>query len=237
MRGRSWPLALLALFAFGWVPRLFTLALILGAIVLTGYLEWKFSGVPHSIPAIIALGALGVLAYVVTLVGLAFIGQGIRSAMAGPATKNIDARSRLAQLERFTSMYATPRSTTLRQLIIGAVLIILVVLLGFFRPALYAAAVLVGFAASMVIAIGLLTSILLYISRFKSHAFGLIPGATPRTQRSTLLDAWRESPSPQSRKPWFHGSTIASTLSPDYHLSRFCDSGICGRVWTIGKMT
>jgi hypothetical protein len=30
-------------------PRLFTLALISGAIVLTGYLEWKFTGLPRSV--------------------------------------------------------------------------------------------------------------------------------------------------------------------------------------------
>jgi len=229
MRGRSWPLALLALFAFGWVPRLFTLALILGAIVLTGYLEWKFSGVPHSIPAIIALGALGVLAYVVTLVGLAFIGQGIRSAIAGPDTKNIDAQSRLAQLRTFSSRYATPRSTTLRQLIIGAVLIIVVVLLGLFRPALYAAAVLVGFAASMVIAIGLLTSILIYIGRFKSHAFGLIPGATPPRQRSTLLDAMAGIPKPTVEKavvPWLNDCLNALAGLPPEQVLRF------GHLWS-----
>jgi predicted acylesterase/phospholipase RssA len=229
MRGRSWPLALLALFAFGWVPRLFTLALILGAIVLTGYLEWKFSGVPHSIPAIIALGALGVLAYVVTLVGLAFIGQGIRSAIASPTTKNIDAQSRLAQLRRFTSRYATPRSTTLRQLITGAVLIILVVLLGLFRPALYAAAVLVGFAASTVIAIGLLTSILIYIGRFKSHAFGLIPGATPQSQRSTPLDAMAGIPKPTVEKavvPWLNDCLNALAGLPPDQVLRF------GHLWS-----
>jgi len=49
MRGQSWPLPLLALFAFGLAPRLFTLALISGAIVLTGYLEWKFTGLPRSV--------------------------------------------------------------------------------------------------------------------------------------------------------------------------------------------
>jgi hypothetical protein len=75
MRGQSWPLPLLALFAFGLAPRLFTLALILGAIVLTGYLERQFTGALRSIPEIIGWGALGVLAYVATIVGLALIFQ------------------------------------------------------------------------------------------------------------------------------------------------------------------
>jgi hypothetical protein len=48
---------------------------------------------------------------------------------------------------------------TVRQLIIGTALIIPVVLFGFFRPALYASAVLVGLAASLIVAVGLLSSI------------------------------------------------------------------------------
>ncbi len=76
MRGQSWPLPLLALFAFGWIPRLFTLALISGAIVLTGYLEWKFTGEPRTISEIIGLGFVGVLAFLATVVGIALILQG-----------------------------------------------------------------------------------------------------------------------------------------------------------------
>jgi len=87
MRGQTWPLPLLALFAFGWIPRLLTLALIFGAVVLTGYLEWKFTGAPRTIPEIIGLGFLGVLAYIATLVGLALIMQGVRSGLRKPPTQ------------------------------------------------------------------------------------------------------------------------------------------------------
>ena len=37
----------------------------LAAVVLTGYLEWKFTGAPRTIPEIIGWGLLGVLAYIV----------------------------------------------------------------------------------------------------------------------------------------------------------------------------
>ncbi|HKN43180.1 MAG TPA: hypothetical protein VJW23_04600, partial [Propionibacteriaceae bacterium] len=73
MRGHTLPLPLLAVFAFGWVTRLFTLVLISGAVVLTGYVESLFTGVSRTIPEIIGVGALGVSAYITALVGLALL--------------------------------------------------------------------------------------------------------------------------------------------------------------------
>jgi hypothetical protein len=46
----------------------FTLALISGEVVLTGYMEWKFTGDPRTIGEIIGLGAVGVLAFIATVV-------------------------------------------------------------------------------------------------------------------------------------------------------------------------
>ena len=228
MRGQTWPLPLLALFAFGLVPRLFTLALIFGAIVLTGYLERQFTGALRSIAEIIGLGALGVLEYVVTIVGAVLIFQGIRSAGAKPAAENGPAEGRLAQLGLFTSRYTTPPSMTVPQLIIGAALIIAVVVLATFGPALYAAAVLVGLAASLVIAVGLIGSILNYIGRFQRHGFGLIPGTTTRRQRS-LLDVMAGIPKPTVNKslvPWLNDCLNALAGLPPDHVLRF------GHLWS-----
>ena len=228
MRGQSWPLPLLALFAFGLAPRLFTLALILGAIVLTGYLERQFTGALRSIPEIIGWGAFGVLAYVATIVGLALIFQGIRSAVVKPPTENGSAEGRLAQLRLFTSRYATPPSKTVPQLIIGAGLIIAVVVLAIFRPGLYAAAVLVGLAASLVIAVGLITSVLIYIAGFRRRGFGLIPGTTTRRQRS-LLDVMAGIPKPTVEKslvPWLNDCLNALAGLPAEHVLRF------GHLWS-----
>jgi hypothetical protein len=40
---------------------------------LTGYLEWRFTGAPRTVPEIIGLGAVGVLAFIISVVGSALI--------------------------------------------------------------------------------------------------------------------------------------------------------------------
>jgi predicted acylesterase/phospholipase RssA len=228
MRGRTWPLPLLALFAFGRFTRLATLALILGAIVLTGYVEWRFTGAPRSVPELIGLGAIGVLAYITTLVGIAVIVQGIRSALRGPPTDTRVPEGRLQELLRYTSQYATPRSMTVRQLIIGTALIILVVVFAFWRPPLYASAVLVGLAASLVVATGLSTSILAYINKLRSRAFGIVPGTTPQRSRN-LLDVMAGVPKPTVEKslvPWLNDCLNALAGLPDDQVLRF------GHLWS-----
>ena len=228
MRGQSWPLPLLALFAFGWIPRLFTLALISGAVVLTGYMEWRFTGSPRTVPEMIGLGALGVLAFIATVAGVVLILQGIRSGLRKPAAEDGPIHGRLAELGRHTSAYATPRSTTVRQLIIGVALIIPVAVFGILRPALYASAVLVGLAASIVIAVGLLTSILAYLSRVRSRAFGFVPGTTPQRQRN-LLDVMAGVPKPTVEKslvPWLSGCLNALAGLGDDQVLRF------GHLWS-----
>jgi predicted acylesterase/phospholipase RssA len=228
MRGQSWPLPLLALFAFGWIPRLFTLALISGAIVLTGYLEWKFTGAVRTIAEIIGLGAVGLLAFVATVVGIALILQGIRSGLGKPATEDGAPSDWLPKLHACTSGYATPRSMTIRQLSIGGVLILLVVIFASFRPALYASAILVGLAASVVIAVGLLGSILNYVDHLRSRAFGLIAGTTPQRSRN-LLDLMAAVPKPtvdKSLVPWLNGCLNALAGLPDGQVLRF------GHLWS-----
>jgi predicted acylesterase/phospholipase RssA len=228
MRGQSWPLALLALFAFGWIPRLFTLALISGAVVLTGYMEWRFTGAPRTIPEMIGLGALGVLAFIATVVGVVLVLQGIRSGLRKPPEADGAVLAWLEALRLHTSAYATPRSMTVRQLIIGVAMIIPVVLLGIFRPALYASAVLVGLAASIIIAVGLLISILAYLGRVRSRAFGFIPGTTPQRQRN-LLDVLAGVPKPTVEKslvPWLNDCLNALSGLPDDQVLRF------GHLWS-----
>jgi predicted acylesterase/phospholipase RssA len=228
MRGQSWPLPLLALFAFGWVPRLFTLALISGAVVLTGYMEWRFTGAPRSVPEMIGLGALGDLAFVTTVVGVALVLQGIRSGLRKPPETDGETPGWLEELRLYTSAYATPRSKTVRQLVIGVVMIIPVVVLGIFRPALYASAVLVGLAASTVIAVGLSSSILAYIGRLRSRAFGFVPGTTPERQRN-LLDVMAGVPRPTVEKslvPWLSDCLNALAGLPDDQVMRF------GHLWS-----
>ena len=83
-------------------------------------------------------------------------------------------------------------------------MIIPVVVLGIFRPALYASAVLVGLAASTIIAVGLSISILAYIGKLRSRAFGFVPGTTPQRQRSLWM-SWLACPSRLLRSPWCRG--------------------------------
>ena len=140
---------------------------------------------PRSVPELIGLGVIGVLFYIITLVGIALIGQGIRSALRGRRT-DTKAPGRLEELLQYTSQYATPPRMTLQQLSSGAVLIIVVVAFASWRPPLYASAVLVGLAASLVIAIGLSMSILAYIRKLRSRAFGIVAGTTPQRSRNPL---------------------------------------------------
>jgi hypothetical protein len=129
-------------------------------------------------------------------------------------------------------VYATPRSLTVRQLIIGAVLIIPLVVFAVFRPALYASAVLVGLAASLIVAVGLRGSILTDIGRFRSRAFGLIAGHDcPAATQPPGRDG-RRTPNRLLRSRWSPGSTTASTLSPACRMIKSCGSGISGPVGT-----
>ena len=228
MRGHTWPLPLLALFAFGWVPRLFTLALISGAVVLTGYVESLFTAASRTIPEIIGLGALGVSAYITTLVGLALVFQGIRSARRKPPTKNGAAPGGwLEKLRDYTSANSTSRPMITGQLVGGAALIILVVVIAIFWRAFSASAFLVGLAASLIVAIGLSSSIWRYVGRFRDRAFGLLPGTTAQRNRS-LLDVMAGVPKPTVEKslvPWLNDCLSALAGLPKGEVLRF------GHLW------
>jgi hypothetical protein len=247
MRGQSWPLPLLALFAFGWAPRLFTLALIAGAIVLTGYLEWKFTGLPRSVLEMIGSGALGVLGFVATIVAIVLLLQVIRAIRLRQSITQPAGGDRLQELQRYTSAYLTPRSHILRQLIIAALVIILVVLVAILWWPLYAAGLLVGFAGSLIIAIGLSVSVLIYINGFEREAFGLVAGMSPQRQRN-LLDVMAAVPKPTVEKslvPWLNDCLTALAGLPqdqvlrfghlwsgwDYHIKRLAPSTVDQEKW------
>jgi hypothetical protein len=196
--------------------------------VLTGYMEWRFTGAPRTVPEMIGLGALGVLAFVATVVGVVLVLQGVRSGLRKTPEDDGATPVWLAALRLYTSAYATPRSLTIRQLVIGVALIIPVAVLGILRPALYASAVLVGLAASIIIAVGLLSSILAYIGRVRSRAFGFVPGTTPQRQRN-LLDVIAGVPKPTVEKslvPWLNDCLNALSGLPDDQALRF------GHLWS-----
>ena len=151
--------------------------------MLTGYLERQFTGALRSIRRS-SDGRVGVLAYIATIVGFALIFQGIRSAVVKPPTENGSPETGRLNCGFLPAAAAPPRSRAGVDHCAGSM--IAVVVLAIFRPAFYAAAVLVGLAASLVIAVGLITSILIYIGGFRRHGFGLIPGTTTRRKRSLL---------------------------------------------------
>jgi len=247
MRGQSWPLPLLALFAFGLAPRLFTLALISGAIVLTGYLEWKFTGLPRSVLEMIGFGLVGVLGFVATIVAIVLVLQVIRAISIRQSITKPVGQDRLQDLQRYTSAYLTPRSHIRRQLIIAGLVLILVVVLATLSWPLYAAGLLVGLAGSLIIATGLLVSVLIYINRFRRQAFGLVPGMTPQRQRN-LLDVMATVPRPTVEKslvPWLNDCLTALAGLPqdqvlrfghlwsgwDYHIRRLSPSTVDSDMW------
>jgi hypothetical protein len=117
---------------------------------------------------------------------------------------------------------------SIRQLIIGTALIILVVIFGSFRPALYGSGVLVGLGGSTIVTVGLLSSILIYVGRFRSRAFGLIAGTTPQRRRN-LLDVMAAVPRPtveSSLVPWLNNCLNALAGLPDDQVMRF------GNLWS-----
>jgi hypothetical protein len=228
MRGQSWPLPLLALFAFGWIPRLFTLALISGAIVLTGYLEWKFTGEPphHLRDHRSGLrGCAGIHRH-----SRRYSPYSPRNPLRDPQAAGRRWHSpRLArevaalhQRVRYAAFHDHPAVDHWRRSDpAGSDLRI-------FRPALYASAVLVGLAASIVIAVGLLTSILSYVGHLRSRAFGFIAGTTPQRRRN-LLDVMAAVPKPTVEKsvvPWLSDSMNALAGLPDDQVLRF------GHLWS-----
>lgn len=218
----------MALFAFGLAPRLFTLALISGAIVLTGYLEWKFTGLPRSVLEMIGFGVVGVLGFVATIVAIVLVLQVIRAISIQQSITRPVGQDRFQDLQRYTSAYGIPRSHIRRQLIIAGLVIILVVVLATLSWALYAAGLLVGLAGSLIIATGLLVSVLIYINRFRRQAFGLVPGMTPQRQR-TLLDVMAAVPKPTVEKslvPWLNDCLNALAGLPQNQVLRF------GHLWS-----
>jgi predicted acylesterase/phospholipase RssA len=230
MRGRCLRVPLIALAAFGWVTRLITIALLLGAVVLTGWLESRFTGVTHSWPVIIGFGALGLLAFVALVAGLVVVVQRIqfvrRSRRHSAALDKLRAEddNLLRRLSQPESLSAVPSH---RRLVIASAMIVFALVLCFLRPALCGTALLVGLATSVITAVVLLGRVAAYIDGLRSQAFGLVPGATPHRSRSPL-DALAGVPKPtveEALVPWLNGCLNALAGLPNEVL-RF------GHLWS-----
>ena len=95
-------------------------------------------------------------------------------------------------------------------------------------PALFASAVLVGLAVSLIIVIGLSISIWIYVGQFRSKGFGLVPGTTPKRRRRNPLDVIAGAPKPTVEKslvPWLNDCLNALAGLPDDQVLRF------GHLW------
>ncbi len=161
MRGRRLSLPLLSLFAFGWGTPLLAIALILGAVVLTGWLETRSTGATYSAPAVVGFGALGLLAIVLFASGLILVILSIRSVLAARRdqaaweSSPTEEDARLQQLRNHTSPYPMRRRRTGLRVVIGVAMIVAALVLGSLRPALYVIAPLVGLAAGLIMLFGL----------------------------------------------------------------------------------
>jgi predicted acylesterase/phospholipase RssA len=233
LRRRRLPIPLLGLFAFGLRTRLLATALVLGAVVLTGWLESRFIGASHSVALIIGFGAVGLLTVVLSVVGLALVYKSIRSRLAareGPAADSgLDGQNKglLDELLKYTSTYGEPPSMT-GQLAVGVILIIFSVLLVVLRPVLYLTALLVGLAAGLVLIFGLLREVIDYVDQFRRRGFGFLPGTTPQAPRN-LLDVMAGVPKPTVDKsvvPWLNDCLNALAGLPDNEVLRF------GHLWS-----
>ncbi len=228
MRGQSWSLPVVALFAFSLRTRLLAALLLVGAIVLTGFAESRLTQQPHALPALIGLGALGVVAFAVTIAGVLLTVQGLRSALRRPDGPTLLPHALRDRLRRYASSSALPAPATHRQLIPGVLAVVAVATLAGFRPALYLTGLVVGLAASLILVAVLLREAVGYLGRFQERRYGLVPGTTPQRPR-TALDVLAGVPKPTvdlSVVPWLDHCLNALAGLPETEVLRF------GHLWS-----
>lgn len=202
MRGRGWSFPLVALFAFGPVTRTLAVLAMVVAVVLTGWVANRFTETPPHWGAIVGWGLLGAAGFAATLVAAVVLVQAARAIVIAQTPPQ--GSKRLQQLRTYTSAYGVPVARIGRPLAVGVGLVALVVLLAVLRPPLYAAALLVGLAATLLVAVVLVRAVAAYLARLRTHAYGLVPGATPSRSRN-LLDVLAGVPAPTvdlSLIPW-----------------------------------
>jgi predicted acylesterase/phospholipase RssA len=226
MRRQAWTLPLLLLAAFGRASRALAAALLVGAVVLTGWVGGRFTGAVRSGPATLAWGLIGVASFVATVVALLLLGQGLWSWLGGRRARD-GGPAWLARLRTVTSAYPAPRRRTVQQLLTGLGLAALVVAAGSWRPWDYLAALVVGLAVSLLLVVVLLVAVLTFVVRFRARSYGLVAGTTARRRR-TLLDILAGTPEPtvdRSLVPWLGDCLSALAGLPAGEVLRF------GHLW------
>lgn len=233
MRKRTWALPVLALTAFRWWTRLVAVALMIGTVLLTGWIGGFFSKSGAPFTATIGWGLLCSTAFVATAIGIILLSQGVPLALRRRAEKE-KARARgpndpVERLGRVTSSFGPTRVKVLQPLATGAVLIGFAVAVAYIRPGAYAAAIMVGLAGSFVVLITLGLSLASYVGQLRSTSFGLLAGTAEPVRRRNLLDLIAGTPRQTvelSVVPWLNECLGQLAGLPDTEVLRF------GHLWT-----
>lgn len=230
MRGRSWTLPLLALFAIGPVTRLVTVALVLITMVITGWVGARFAGQMRPWWQTVGWGVLDTTVFVVALIGLIDLIQGAVNLTRFRREAEADRSSAgtpLGALRARTSGAPIPRTRFRLFLISGAVLIGLGVADAVWRPWQFLGACFVGLAGSFVVIVWVLVGLLRMVNGFGRVSYGLIGGTAP-PRALGLLDRLAAAPRPTvtpSLVPWLNACLSQLAGLPDGTVLRF------GHLW------
>lgn len=231
MRGRTWPLPLLAVMAFGVLTRVITAVLLLGTFVLTGWVGRSFVRSIEPWYVWLGWGVLETVAFVGTLIGVILVLQSIVTELRTQrqkAASSSDANTPVGLLRGVTSGAPTAeRGSFLFGAISGVVLLALVVTLAWAAPLRYLAGWFLGLAGAFVVIVVLLVSVLRYILALRTESYGLIAGTEPQRGLS-LLDRLAKTPKPTvgpSLVPWLSDSLSQLAGLPAGEVLRF------GHLW------
>lgn len=227
MRRRSWSLPVILLMAFGWLTRAIAVSLIFATVALAGWVGDRFSGLLRPWYEGFGWGLLHSAACVAGLIGLVQVVSALRTILAakdrGPRPPPW-----LMRLRSVSSSHATPQVATLRQLLIGVVLLLVAGAVAWWRPRPFAAALLVVLAGALIVLLVLLRSVFVFIGTFNQRSYGLIPGTTPR-RRGNLLDRLAGAPKAtveESVVPWLYSCLNQLSGLPPEAVLRF------GHLWS-----
>jgi predicted acylesterase/phospholipase RssA len=230
MRGRSWQIPLLALFALGPFTRLITVALVALTVVVTGWVGARFAGQLRPWWQTIGWGVLDTAAFSAAMIGLVNLVQGglalARSRRESEADRRTDGTP-LGGLRRHTSGAPVARSEFLWGLISGLVLLGLAVVDAFVRTGPFVGACFVGLSGSFLVVVWLTVGLLRMINGFGAISYGLIGGTTPARKRGLLdrLAAVPPTTVKPSLVPWLSASLTQLAGLPDGTVLRF------GHLW------
>jgi predicted acylesterase/phospholipase RssA len=229
MRQRTWALPLLILLAISWLTRLVALAVILGTVLLAGWLGARLAGIDRAWYATLVAGAIDAASFVATLAALVLIGQGVvtfRTRIRAVREVQSDP-DWLKPLRYVTSAFATPVRQWLVQLIFGLLLAGIVIEIAVRRWTYYAVGVGAGLIGSALLILVLLVGVLAQVRQFGERSYGLIAGTASKRRRN-LFDLLAAAPKPvveQSLVPWLNDSLTALAGLPTGEVLRF------GHIW------